>query len=93
MLYTLESAADATGLNKSTILRAIKSGRIAATKNDLGRWHIEAEDLHRVYSVARERAFANQIEDLIRRARHRLQQQLAGVRSGRFIEPEDEATH
>jgi hypothetical protein len=36
MPYSLQSAATACGVNRSTILRAIKSGRISATKDELG---------------------------------------------------------
>jgi hypothetical protein len=44
----------ATGLNRTTILRAIKSGKISGAKDDHGEWHIEPAELHRVYSpVAR----------------------------------------
>jgi hypothetical protein len=49
MAYTLAAAATATGLNKRTILRAIKSGQIAATKDEQGEWHIEAAELQRVF--------------------------------------------
>ena len=49
MSYNLATAAAATGLNKSTILRAIKSGRISATKSELGEWQIEPAELHRIY--------------------------------------------
>jgi hypothetical protein len=49
MPYSLEGAATACGVNRSTILRAIKSGRISATKSDLGAWVIEPAEVHRVY--------------------------------------------
>ena len=45
MSYTLAAA----GLNKSTVLRAIKAGKISGTKDEHGKWHIEAAELHRVY--------------------------------------------
>jgi hypothetical protein len=48
MAYNLATAAMATGVNKSTILRSIKAGRISATKNDAG-WTIEVAELHRVF--------------------------------------------
>jgi hypothetical protein len=48
MAYNLATAAMATGVNKSTILRSIKAGRISATKNDTG-WTIEVAELHRVF--------------------------------------------
>src|ERR1051326_3292240 len=49
MSYTLATAAAATGLNKTTILRAIKSGKISATKDPHGQWLVEPVELHRVY--------------------------------------------
>jgi hypothetical protein len=51
MSYTLAAAAVATGLNKTTVLRAIKSGRISGTKDDTGQWHVEPVELHRVFAV------------------------------------------
>jgi hypothetical protein len=39
MSYTLAAAATATGTNKTTILRAIKSGKISAAKDEHGCWH------------------------------------------------------
>jgi hypothetical protein len=57
MAYTLTSAATATGLNRTTILRVIKSGKISGAKDEHGEWHIEACELHRVYPpVARTEA-------------------------------------
>jgi hypothetical protein len=47
MGYTLGDAARATGLNKSTILRAIRSGKVSGTKDVHGQWCIEACELHR----------------------------------------------
>jgi hypothetical protein len=49
MSYTLTTAARAVGLNRTTILRAIKSGKISGTKDEHGEWHIEPAELHRVY--------------------------------------------
>ena len=49
MSYTLAEAAVATGTNKTTILRAIKSGRISGTKDPFGTWRVEIAELHRVY--------------------------------------------
>ena len=47
--YTLAAAAAACGLNKSTVLRAIKGGKVSGTKDEHGEWHIEAAELDRVY--------------------------------------------
>ena len=49
MPYTLGQAAKATGKQKSTILEAIRNGRISAAKDDLGRYQIDPAELHRVY--------------------------------------------
>jgi hypothetical protein len=50
MTYTLSTAAKATGRNKSTIHRAIKSGAMSATRDPAtGSWLIEPAELHRVY--------------------------------------------
>ena len=48
MAYTLTEAATATGLSRSTIFRAIKSGRISATRIE-GNFSIEPVELHRVF--------------------------------------------
>jgi excisionase family DNA binding protein len=53
MSYTLGTAAAAVGLNKSTILRAVRSGKISATRTELGTWSIDAAELHRVYPAVR----------------------------------------
>src|SRR5262245_54880170 len=52
MPYTLAQAAEATGLNRSTILRAIKSGKISGSRDELGAWQVEPVELHRVFPPA-----------------------------------------
>ena len=54
MSYSLGAAAAAIGLNKTSILRAIKSGKISGTKDALGQWWVEPAELHRVPKPARE---------------------------------------
>jgi len=49
MQYTAGEAAKATGKNIATITRAIKSGKISASKDALGAWRIEPSELHRVF--------------------------------------------
>jgi hypothetical protein len=57
MPYTLGTAALACGANKSTILRSIKAGKIAALRDEQGQWQIEPAELHRVYpAVATQQA-------------------------------------
>jgi hypothetical protein len=49
MPYTLAEAAAACGMDKSTVRRAVRSGRISGTRDDLGVWHVEPAELHRVF--------------------------------------------
>lgn len=49
MVYTLGEAARATGKSKATISKAIKSGRISASKDETGTFRIDPSELHRVY--------------------------------------------
>jgi excisionase family DNA binding protein len=52
MYASLGQAAKATGLSRSTILRAIKAHRISAAKTDTGDWAIDPAELHRVFPPA-----------------------------------------
>lgn len=50
MAYTLSQAARACGRGKTTLLRAVRSGRISAVRDDItGTWLIEEIELHRVF--------------------------------------------
>jgi hypothetical protein len=98
MSYTLAAAATATGLSKTTILKAIKNGQIIGTKDELGEWHVEPADLHLLdASVVPDgagsdedqqsagpdvEALGAQIEALLRQAGARLRRQLDEVRRG-----------
>ncbi len=46
---SLREAAQLSGTNKSTILRAIQSGRLKAERTPTNEWSIEEEELKRVY--------------------------------------------
>lgn len=52
MAYTLGEAAKATGKSKATISKAIKNGRISASKDETGTFRIDPAELHRVYTPA-----------------------------------------
>lgn len=59
MEYTLASAAEAAGIAKTTIFRAIKSGKLSARRLDDKTFRIDASELARVYpTVAVERDVA-----------------------------------
>src|SRR5262249_10021956 len=49
MLYTVAEAANAIGLDETTILRAIEDGHISRTQDSSGGWQIEEVELHRLY--------------------------------------------
>jgi excisionase family DNA binding protein len=51
MSYTLGTAAKATGKSKSTIQRAIQSGRMSATPLDNGSYRIDPAELERVFPI------------------------------------------
>jgi hypothetical protein len=48
-MYNLMSAAAAAGVNRSTVLRAIKAGRISAQRDATGGWQIDPAEFHRVF--------------------------------------------
>jgi hypothetical protein len=50
-MLTLGQAAKQTGLSKTAISRAVKSGRLSATRNDQGEYQIDPSELFRVYPV------------------------------------------
>jgi hypothetical protein len=49
MSMTLQEAATVAGIAKSTIWRAIKSGRVSTTKTDTGDYRIEPAKLFRAF--------------------------------------------
>src|SRR5215469_16749139 len=51
LVYTLGEAARASGKSKSTIAKAIKTGRLSALRGDEGSYQIDPAELHRVYPV------------------------------------------
>jgi hypothetical protein len=48
-VYTLGTAAISVGIAKSTVLRAIKAGRISAQRDPNGQWAIDPAEFHRVF--------------------------------------------
>ena len=76
--YTLGTAANACGLNKSTVLRAIKAGKISATRDEHDQWQIEPAELHRVYPPAPASA-SSHTDELIAELRARLEDMRAAL--------------
>src|SRR5262245_43384376 len=48
-MYNLVSAAAAAGVNRSTVLRAIKAGRLSGQRDATGSWEIDPAEFHRVF--------------------------------------------
>ena len=48
-MYSLVTGAAATGVNRSTILRAIKAGKLSAERDGSGAWVIQPVELHRLF--------------------------------------------
>lgn len=78
MSFSVSRAAKETGLSKSTISRAIKSGRISAQKQDDGSYLIEPAELFRVYR----RRVAQPRVDAMHDAPRNRPEQAAETRSG-----------
>jgi hypothetical protein len=53
MSLTLAAAA---GVNKTTLPRAIKAGKVSGNKDEHGQWQIQPVELHRVYPPLTQRA-------------------------------------
>jgi excisionase family DNA binding protein len=49
MAYSLGQAAEAAGVSKTTLRRAIRSGRLSATRRDDGSYEVEPVELHRAF--------------------------------------------
>ena len=50
-MYTLGEAARASGKSKPTIAKAIRTGRLSATRSENGTYQIDEAELHRVYPI------------------------------------------
>jgi hypothetical protein len=48
-MLSLSEAATAAGIAKSTIWRAIKTGRMSATRTDMGTYEVDPAELFRVF--------------------------------------------
>src|SRR4051794_30620232 len=53
MLLTLGTAAKLTGQHRTTILRAVRNGRLSATRRDDGAHLIDPAELERVFTIKR----------------------------------------
>ena len=62
MAYTLGQAAKACGKSKSTLSKAVKSGKISISKNDDGSFSIEPVELFRVFPAVSETGESEQNE-------------------------------
>ena len=51
MPITLLEAAKLCGLDKSTLRKAVRDGRISGTRDDSGKWWVEPCEVERVYPV------------------------------------------
>lgn len=52
MSISLAEAAQATGVNRTTVLRAINSGKISGQRDANGAWTVEPVELFRVFAPA-----------------------------------------
>lgn len=61
-MLSLTEAAKATGLTRPGLLKAIQTGRLSASKNDIGQWQIDPAELFRVYDPVNTTVNINQLE-------------------------------
>jgi ribosomal protein S15P/S13E len=66
-MLSLSGAASAAGIAKSTIWRAIKSGRVSATKTETGSYQIDAAELFRVFPARNKGAAMKQDGPVVER--------------------------
>lgn len=59
MVLTLNQAAKTCGRSKSTLLDAIRAGRMTAPKDDRGRYAIDPAELHRAFPFQSQDRFSN----------------------------------
>lgn len=79
MGYSLGEAAKAVGRTKPTILRAIRSGKISAKKDEAsGSWDIDPAELHRVYEPVSQ--VESETERVTVRSNNELQAEIALLR-------------
>ncbi len=71
MAYSLARAADAVGMARSSILRAVNGGKISATRDENNEGQIEPAELRRVYPVPA--ADTSRTDELIAELRARLE--------------------
>jgi hypothetical protein len=80
-MLSLSGAATAAGIAKSTIWRAIRSGRVSATKSETGSYQIEAAELFRVFPATNKNAAMKQdATDLERVAAAALEAQIGAMK-------------
>ena len=90
---TLGQAAKATGKQKSTILDAIRAGRLSAGRDDKNQWQIEPCELFRVYPAQQEiereatptqqQETAAQLTQMLERERTQLLAQIEDLKTDR----------
>src|SRR3954453_462 len=52
-MLSLREAAELAGTSKSSILRAVKTGRLSATRNDQGEFKVDPAEVARAYDKSR----------------------------------------
>jgi hypothetical protein len=52
MMLSLQEAADLARVNKSTLFRALKAGKISGSRDEHGQWRLDPAEVSRVYPIA-----------------------------------------
>ncbi|MCL2429404.1 MAG: hypothetical protein FWD12_09245 [Alphaproteobacteria bacterium] len=52
MILSLQEAAELARVNKTTLFRAIKKGKVSASRDEHGQWRVDPAEVSRVYPIA-----------------------------------------
>ena len=76
-MLSMGKAAKLADVSKATLSRAIKSGKVSATKNNNGCWELDPAELCRVYPAAKVAPEADETAVILARA----EGELAGLKT------------
>ena len=75
MMLSLQEAAELARVNKTTLFRAIKRGKLSASRDEHGQWRVDPAELDRVYPVAAagdRQQRATRVDELVAQLHERL---------------------
>lgn len=65
-MLTLTEAANLVGITRPALFKAVKSGRVSATKDDKGQFQIDPSELFRVYKPVNNEPLTGKQEEIVK---------------------------